>query len=133
MVINNKTLDAFREDFKNVVKALEEKYDVEIGMGSITYNDKSFHFRTNVEKKVSDEDKAKNMQEEFNTYCQMYGFVPDDYRKEFRVEAERKTFILVGFNPRARKNACLLHEVGKEDVTYHAEPAFVKSCLRLTN
>ncbi|WP_026498966.1 hypothetical protein [Butyrivibrio sp. WCD2001] len=42
MEINKNTLTEFRRDFKEAVASLEEKYDVTISLGSISYSENDF-------------------------------------------------------------------------------------------
>ena len=43
MEINSENIKRFRKDFKKTVLELEEKYDIKMTLGNISYSQDSFH------------------------------------------------------------------------------------------
>ncbi len=89
----------FRNDFNHAVAALKEKYDVDIKLGNITYDDVKFTTRLTV--KVNTINGLDAEQVEFERRCQVFGISKDAYLARFT--SGGKTFELNGFNLRARR------------------------------
>lgn len=65
--------------------------------------------------------------EEFNEYCRLYGFKPEDYRAKCHCAGDLKTtYLLVEINPANRKYPIIL-----EDVTTGKQIKCVKSAVIL--
>ena len=102
-----------KEEFKQVRSEIEselaafcEKYGLEIEVGRINYSETDFTASVKFKKEMID---GKSHQEHsFRQLCFSYGFEINDYRRE--VSLKGKTFRFVGFNPRARKNHCLIED-----------------------
>lgn len=102
MEINKQTLKNFREDFKEVVKALEEKHNCKVELGNISYGEDRFTSKVTVlDASVSKEDREKT---EFEKYCGAFGFEKSDYLKEVTINGE--VHELYGFKTKASKNTC---------------------------
>ena len=102
MVITDKELDAFRRDFAETVKGLQEKYDVTISLGSITYNDDRFSARITVNNGQDPEIIARK---NFDTDVWKYehlGLSQGMYKRVFTGMDEMK-YALLGFNTKAKK------------------------------
>ena len=76
MEINKQTIEQFRKDFADQVKALENKYGVDIDIGAITFGPNSFHGSLTVRNYGLDID-------EWNWHCARYGFKPEDLGRMF--------------------------------------------------
>lgn len=102
MEINSKSLDAFRDDFEIAMKALQDKYDVTISLGKITYYEERFSARITVVNGNDPETAARN---EFDADVWRYahlGLRPGMYNRVFR-GTDHELYAIQGFNPRAKK------------------------------
>ncbi len=106
MTISKTTLKAFREDFKNVVKTLEDKYELTIELGSISYDNSGFHVRMEATSGSSDEAEKIKFEKAAQSF-KYYGITADMYNKEF-IGKDGKKYRLVGLNTKAPKNACII-------------------------
>lgn len=101
----------FREDFQKALKELEQKYNVSIAGGNISYTDTEFTMKTTV--KFNEVNGKSHDQAEFEKYCFMFGFKPEDYgRKAVNLGEE---YTLIGFYPKKRKQPV---KVMKNDKCY---------------
>ena len=98
-MLTKKEFAAFRQETEQALKALTEKYNVNIKAGNISYTNTNFSLKLEVSKK--DIGGKSFEQVEFEKYCVLYGFKPEDYKKKFNMNG--KTFTLTGFKPRAKK------------------------------
>lgn len=105
MKINKQTLEQFRKDFAETVSALEKKYDLDISLGSITFEDNEFHGKLTARKKG-----LTNV--EWNTYCSRYGFEPEDLGKTFIYG--RKEYTITGIKPGTKYPITTIREDGKK-------------------
>lgn len=87
-----------------------EKYNCNsgfLGIGKLTYKDVDVRTVQDVQK---DKDKINDeKRKDFEDKAPIYGFKPEDYKKEFSKDG--KIYQLVGFNTRARKNVCIIIDV----------------------
>lgn len=104
MNFNKQGFDAFRADFQEAVKSVEEKHGVKIDIGGIRYRAYDFTTTMTVTKSDSGVDGKKEI---FEQQCVSYGFSKDDYEREFTLD--KKRFKLIGFNPKSPKNCCSIH------------------------
>lgn len=122
MQINNETLKAFRNDFMEAVKILEEKYGVKIGMGGITYSNDSFHFKVNAQNMSS----ILSPKEQFETFVPVLAYlgITNEMFEETFEGLNHKQYILVALKPSARKNCCIVKRIenGKQ---YCCPPDFL--------
>ena len=102
MEINNENLDAFRKDFNMAVLSLQEKYDVTISMGRITYGDERFSARVTVINGRDPEEVARNSFDADVWKYEHLGLRPGMYNRIFRAE-DGKLYAIQGFNNRAKK------------------------------
>jgi len=97
-MLSKKEFDAFRKETELALIELAKKHNVNIEAGKIKYTSDSFNLDLKVTKK---EVNGKSFeQSEFEKYCVLYGFQPEDYNKSF-VTSGRK-FKLIGFKTSAR-------------------------------
>ncbi|MBR2528909.1 MAG: hypothetical protein IKE58_10630 [Blautia sp.] len=102
MEINKETLRAFREDFNQAVQSLQEKYDVTISLGSITFLEERFSAKLTVTNGRDPEDVARN---EFDVDVWKFthlGLKPGMYNRVFMGQ-DGQRYAIRGFNTRARK------------------------------
>ena len=102
-------LENMRNEIKNALASIAEKYNSEIGDCKVKYDITSTTFTIDFNTKGSDGMSAE--QNLFNLQCENYGFKTIDYQKAIIIDS--KTYYLVGFNPRARKNFCIVENCGK--------------------
>lgn len=102
MQINNETLKAFRNDFMEIVKPLEEKYGVKIGMGGITYSNDSFYFKVNAQNMSS----ILSPKEQFETFVPALAYlgITNEMFEQTFEGLDHKQYMLVALKPSARKN-----------------------------
>lgn len=105
MEMNNQSIQQFRKDFADAVKALEEKYDVDISLGRITYDFNSFHGTLTTNAKGAD--KA-----EWIRYCGMYGFKPEDYGKTF--DYKNRKYTITGIKSGSKYPISAVRDDGKD-------------------
>lgn len=122
MNINTTTLKNFRNDFENAVKALSEKYNVEISLGNINYTSDKFSSKLSAANKDDSVDKEKR---DFESVCGAYAFKPGDYNSNIMIRG--KEFRFVGFNTNAPKNCCKI--VSRDGNTYTTSLSTVKRAL----
>lgn len=122
MQINNETLKAFRNDFMEAVKILEEKYGVKIGMGGITYSNDSFHFKVNAQNMSS----ILSPKEQFETFVPVLSYlgITNEMFEQVFEGLDHKQYTLVALKPSARKNCCIVKRIenGKQ---YICPPDFL--------
>lgn len=109
MKFDSKNFKAFRNDFFEAVKDLEKKYGVKISMGNISYDEFSFTTKLTVVNGASEQDAEKAKFNSDVVIYSAYGVTSDDYRKAFKLR-DGKTYYLVGFKTRARKNPCIIED-----------------------
>lgn len=123
MNINPTTLQAFRSDFQQAVKALEEKYGVTVQAQKITYDSGSFHFKVEVNN-GSAEEAAKN---HFENHCELYGLEPSDYLKTFTWKGNE--YQIVGIKPSGKKNNIIIKDT-HTNTEYVGSSAIVLAALK---
>lgn len=101
-------LTNFRKDFKLAMKELEKKYGFDIELGNITYAHDEKSFTGKIEAVKVEEGKTRE-QADFEKNAHLYGFKPEDYKKEYIVKGV--TYQLIGFNRKARKNPFLIRDI----------------------
>lgn len=102
MEINNKNLYAFRDDFEKMVQSLQEKYDVTISLGRITYGDEQFSAKVTVVNGRDPETVARNKFDADVWKYERLGLRRGMYNRIFRAEDD-KLYAIQGFNLRAKK------------------------------
>lgn len=122
-MIDRQTLENFRQDFKDAMEALEQKYGFVIELGRITYTATSFTGKLEVNE---GESKDEVNEKEFKQYCHWFGLDEQDYDRRFSFDG--KDYIVIGIRPSKRKYpiACQCVQDGK---TYGFTADLVKRCL----
>ena len=96
--ITSDELKAFRHDFKEAVKDLEEKYGYKFNLGNIKYLDYSFTAKLEVNKS----DGVKSIEElKFEQYCGLFNLKPSHFGVPFKCNG--KEYKLIGLNLKAPK------------------------------
>ena len=128
MEINSENIKRFRKDFKKTVLELEEKYDIKMTLGNISYSQDSFHTKL----ECVNVSLIKSPKEEFANNCiYTFGLIkPEMYNREFTA-ADNKKYRLTGINPKARKNFCIITSVAN-GTEYACPPGFI-GIVRKTN
>lgn len=102
MEITGNTIDAFREDFNRVVLELQDKYDVTISLGSITYWDERFSAKLTVKNGRDPEEIARA---DFDAGVWKYthlGLSKGMYKRMF-LGVDGRRYAIVGFNTKATR------------------------------
>lgn len=94
MQINQTNLKNFREDLRQALKALEEKYEVKVEQGSISYDNDKFNLKLTVKNLDADENRLQDLLNRNSVYR-------DIYQKTFREGTH--TFTVVDFDSKSRK------------------------------
>ncbi len=102
MEINNNNLKAFRKDFDNAVRSLQDKYGVTISLGGITYEDERFSAKMTVINGIDPEQVARNQFDAEVWRYEHLGLQKGMYNRIFLAE-DGKRYAVQGFNPKARK------------------------------
>lgn len=102
MEINNDSLDAFREDFEKMILPLQEKYDVTISLGRITYGDERFSAKVSVTNGRDPEAVARNNFDEDVWRYEHLGLQPGMYNRVFVAE-DGMRYAIQGFRTKAKK------------------------------
>lgn len=96
-----------RNDVLNALAAVAEKYGCEVTMGNIKYDMTSIDATLYFKAKGDNGESAEEA--EFKRLCENYGFKPEDYNAY--VTLDDKVYRFIGFNPRARKNHCIIKDI----------------------
>lgn len=102
-------LKNFRQDFKDAVKDLEEKYDIVITLGNISYSESNFHGK--IECRLASVSANKKLEDTFKALYKLYGLDEDMLGKTFN--ACGKTLKFVGLDSKKRNYPCICEGNGK--------------------
>jgi len=116
MSFDKKTLNNFRNDLKEALAPLEDKYGIVTTQGNITYSEFQFGVKLT----------CTMEKEQFEKDCRLYGFEPTDYMREFTHDG--KVFRLVGFKYKSPKNNCKIQNV-KTGAIFSCPDSMVKRCF----
>lgn len=97
-------LKKFRNEVELALAAVAEKYGCEVAAGNIKYDTTSVDIAVYFKSKGENGESAEEV--DFKKHCKDYGFSMEDYGMKFTLDG--KTYRLIGFNPRARKNSCII-------------------------
>ena len=114
---------SFRLEAEKALQQLSEKYNVNITAGKIRYDDNSFNLDLKMTKKEVNGELFEKV--EFEKYCFMYGFKPEDYLKKFISNC--KTYTIIGFKPRNTKMPVIA--VSQDNKRYKFNEETVKRLL----
>ena len=98
-MFTKKQFEEFKHDTEQAMKALAEKYGVNIKPGKIKYAENNFTLELEIAKQEVNGQSFE--QAEFGKYCHLFGLKPEDYLREFSYIG--KTYMLTGFSLRATK------------------------------
>ena len=102
MDINKETLPLFRKDFSDAVRKLEEKYEVKISLGTITYSENTFSCKMEVRNGREEyESESAAFDDAVWKYAHL-GLTEGMYNRVF-VGKNNQLYALQGFNTRAKK------------------------------
>ena len=113
MIMTKEQFAALRAEMQSALATIAAKYNCDVSIGNIKYDDITTNVAVTFNSKGVDGKSADQLN--FEKYCTKYGFIAEDYG--FTFTENGKTFVFVGFNPKARKNYCLLRSEGKTFVT----------------
>lgn len=114
MNLANTAFKQFRNDVVEALAAVAKKYGCEVTAGNIKYDTSSIDLSLYFKAKGENGETAEEI--DFKKHCGDYGFKPEDYNAT--VIFEGKKYFFIGFNPRARKNYCIIRDAaGKEYAT----------------
>lgn len=127
MKMNQSEIAEFRKDFNRVMKELEEKYDITVSLGRITYSAEQFSARLTVDNSRDPETIARNnFDEEVWKYADI-GLMPGMYRQVF-VGKDRNRYAIEGFIPNARKNPLKIVRISDRK-PFRAPRSFIDTVL----
>ena len=119
MIMTKEQFSQLRYEMETALAAIATKYNCDVSVGNIKYDDINTDIVVSLRSKGADGKPADQLN--FEKYCGQFGFKPEDYG--FTFTDGKKTFTFVGFNPKARKNYCLLR---CDDQTYVSSPDGIK-------
>lgn len=99
MSFTKEELRTYRIEIEQALQEVAKQHNVNIKAGNISYSANDFKLTLEVSQK--EVNGLSYEQAEFNKNCMLYGFKPEDYKKEFSMNG--KTFAITGFNHRAHK------------------------------
>ena len=102
MEINKENLAAFLADFDQTIQVLQEKYDVTISLGRITYTEERFSGKLTITNGRDPEDAARSAFDADVWRFDHLGLRPGMYNRIF-IGKDGKRYAIQGFNTRARK------------------------------
>ena len=104
MGFSREQLKVMSIELKQALAGFEEKYNVKVTVGSITYSEMQFTTKLTVESNVKFSEEGQR--KDFERSCILYGLKPEDYGKVISVEVRRgvfEDFKLIGFENSRRK------------------------------
>lgn len=110
-MLNERQFIAFKREAEELLTALASRYGADVKAGKIRYDDTSFNLDIKVTKKSVNGKPYEQV--EFEKYCKLYDFKPEDYKKQF--VCQNKIYTLTGFNSRASVRPIICSdELGKK-------------------
>lgn len=113
MIMTKEQFNQFRSEMEAALATIATKYNCDVSIGNIKYDDINTDISVSFRSKGTDGKTADQLN--FEKYCGQFGFKPEDYG--FAFTDKGKTYTFVGFNPKARKNYCILRCGDKTFVT----------------
>jgi len=98
MGFSKNDLTRFRDEFKNAVAELELKFNVDISLGTIRYDEKEFSSKLTVIK-LGDTNEPKD-QLKWNAQCKKFGLTPEHFGKTMEIRGE--IYTIIGLKPSAK-------------------------------
>ena len=90
----------FRNEFKNAVADLELKFNVDISLGAIRYNEKEFSSKMTVIKLDDTSTNESKDQSKWNALCEKFGLTPEHFGTTMEIRGE--IYTIVGLKPSAK-------------------------------
>ena len=120
MEITNESLDSFREDYMKAVSILEEKYDVTIELGRITYGDERFSAKMTV-KNGHDPEAIKRADFDADVWrYEHLGLGPGMYNRIF-IGYDGEKYAIQGFRTKAHKHPLIMFRLKDETMRVGSE------------
>ena len=113
MIMTKEQFATLRSEMEAALAAIATKYNCDVSIGNIKYDDINTDISVSFRSKGANGKSADQLN--FEKYCGQFGFKSEDYG--FTFTDNGKTFEFVGFNPKARKNYCILRCGDKTFVT----------------
>lgn len=110
MEFTSDQLDAFLKDFHEAMKALEEKYDITVKLGTIKYYNDHFESTLHAENGRDPEKIAEQQFDRDALYYQYDGIHPGMYRQVF-VNPKGTVMALIGFQKNAKKYPLIVQDI----------------------
>ena len=126
-IMENGQLSAFRADFMKAVAELQEKYDVTISLGPITYTENQFTTKMTVD---NGRDRVEIERANFDLNVWKYrhlGLEPGRYGRVF-VGYDGRKYALMGFNTKAPKYPLIIMSTSTGEKS-RAPERFIKELL----
>lgn len=107
--MNETEIKTISDEIKHALKAVAEKHNMNIDLGGITYSNIEFHTKLTV--KLRELNGKSVDQIEFERYCMIFGFKPEDYLRIANKPGQGHLFRIVGFKPNSPKFSLLVEDV----------------------
>ena len=114
MIMTKEQFNQLRYEMEIALAAIAEKYNCDVSIGNIKYDDINTNISVSLRSKGADGKSADQLN--FEKYCGQFGFKPEDFGFTF-TDKDGKVYTFIGFNPKARKNYCMLRCGDKTFVT----------------
>ncbi len=124
MKITRESLTELRKDFMAAMAPLEEKYDITVKIGSITYNPDMFSSKMEVRNSRDPETIARNGFDANVWKYEHLGFREGMFKRIF-IGADGQRYAVSGFNTRAKKRAIKMTRVS-DGAKFAAPERFVR-------
>lgn len=116
-MLKGKQLKVFRKEVKEALKPIAEKYEANIHAGKIRYNNNRLIL--DLEMKKNQVNGKPYEQAEFEQSAEIYGYIPEDYGREFVFKEQ--TYKFIGFNPNARTKPIIGRGIDGKKYRFHKE------------
>lgn len=100
-ILDRPKLKYIRKRLETTLKPVAKELGVVINVGNCTFQKRNCRFQVKVAVLDSDGKPMTEETESFNDNARLYGFEPDDMKREFVCRG--KTYTLCGLNPKSRK------------------------------
>ena len=99
--MNKKEVQTIANEIKEALKAIGQKHNMEIGFGNVRYSETQFTAKLTAQVKELD---GKSLEQiEFEKYCTIFGFKPEDYRRVANRPSQGHLYRILGFKPSSPK------------------------------
>lgn len=115
MKINKETLPEFRKDFKEAVKALEEKYCITLQLGGITYSENQFTAKLTAVNGTDPDDVQRHAFDDNVWKFSHLGLEKGMYNRIF-LGIDGKKYAIQGFMTNAKKYPLIIYSVSEKQL-----------------